>query len=41
MIMDMFQAPTLLEDPFNNTSVLHAEKDAEHGYPTNGNYCML
>ncbi|KAE8286450.1 Mitotic checkpoint serine/threonine-protein kinase BUB1 [Larimichthys crocea] len=36
LIMDMFQAPTLLEDPFNNTSVLHAEKDAEHGYPTNG-----
>ncbi|XP_044025669.1 LOW QUALITY PROTEIN: mitotic checkpoint serine/threonine-protein kinase BUB1 [Siniperca chuatsi] len=37
VIMDMFQAPTLLEDPFNNTSVLHAaEKEVEPGYPGNG-----
>ncbi|XP_073349429.1 mitotic checkpoint serine/threonine-protein kinase BUB1 [Pagrus major] len=38
VIMDMFQAPTLLEDPFNNTSVVHAaEKEAEpSGYPRNG-----
>lgn len=28
--MDMFQAPTLLEDRFNNTSILHsAEKEPE------------
>ncbi|XP_070705313.1 mitotic checkpoint serine/threonine-protein kinase BUB1 isoform X2 [Pempheris klunzingeri] len=37
VIMDMFQAPTLLEDPFNNTSVLHtAEKDFAPGHPRNG-----
>ncbi|XP_070782386.1 mitotic checkpoint serine/threonine-protein kinase BUB1 [Enoplosus armatus] len=37
VIMDMFQAPTLLEDPFNNTSVLHtAEKEADPGYPRTG-----
>ncbi|XP_028252612.1 mitotic checkpoint serine/threonine-protein kinase BUB1 isoform X2 [Parambassis ranga] len=29
VIMDMFQAPTLLEDRFNNTSVLHSEKEPE------------
>ncbi|KAM7395839.1 hypothetical protein PAMA_007224 [Pampus argenteus] len=33
VIMDMFQAPTLLEDPFNNTSVLHT---ADAAYPCNG-----
>ncbi len=39
--MDMFQAPTLLEDPFNNTSVLHAaEKDVDPGYPGNGKYAV-
>ncbi|XP_071324022.1 mitotic checkpoint serine/threonine-protein kinase BUB1 isoform X2 [Trachinotus anak] len=37
VIMDMFQAPTLLEDPFNNTSVPHAaEKDFDAGYPRYG-----
>ncbi|XP_040921025.1 mitotic checkpoint serine/threonine-protein kinase BUB1 isoform X2 [Toxotes jaculatrix] len=37
VIMDMFQAPTLLEDPFTNTSVLHAaEKGFDPGYPRNG-----
>nr|XP_046228859.1 mitotic checkpoint serine/threonine-protein kinase BUB1 isoform X2 [Scatophagus argus] len=37
VIMDMFQAPTLLEDPFSNTSVLHsAAKEAEATHPTNG-----
>ncbi len=37
VIMDMFQAPTLLEDPFSNTSVLHtAKREAEPGYPRNG-----
>ncbi|KAG7220516.1 hypothetical protein INR49_018043 [Caranx melampygus] len=30
VIMDMFQAPTLLEDPFNNTSALHTEADGGH-----------
>lgn len=41
VIMDMFQAPTLLEDPFNNTSVLHAaEKDVDPGYPGNGKYAV-
>lgn len=29
VIMDMFQAPTLLEDPFSNTSALMAEREAE------------
>ncbi|KAK2855846.1 hypothetical protein Q5P01_004581 [Channa striata] len=32
VIMDMFKAPTLLEDPFNNTSMLHA---AEEELPRN------
>ncbi|XP_051264964.1 mitotic checkpoint serine/threonine-protein kinase BUB1 isoform X2 [Dicentrarchus labrax] len=37
VIMDMFQAPTLLEDPFNNTSVLHAaEREVDPGCPRNG-----
>ncbi|XP_042358797.1 mitotic checkpoint serine/threonine-protein kinase BUB1 isoform X2 [Plectropomus leopardus] len=37
VIMDMFQAPTFLEDPFNNASVLHAaEREVDHGYPRNG-----
>uniref|UniRef100_A0A665VRW5 BUB1 mitotic checkpoint serine/threonine kinase n=2 Tax=Echeneis naucrates TaxID=173247 RepID=A0A665VRW5_ECHNA len=38
VIMDMFQAPTLLEDPFNNTSsVLHtAERECDAGYPKYG-----
>lgn len=29
VIMDMFQAPTLLEGPFSNTSALMAEREAE------------
>ncbi|XP_039981016.1 mitotic checkpoint serine/threonine-protein kinase BUB1 isoform X2 [Xiphias gladius] len=42
VIMDMFQAPTLLEDPFNNTSVLHtAEKEFDAGYQRNGAACSL
>ncbi|XP_041814693.1 mitotic checkpoint serine/threonine-protein kinase BUB1 [Chelmon rostratus] len=42
VIMDMFQAPTLIEDPFNNTSVLHtAEKEAEPGHPRNGGVSSL
>ncbi|XP_070843366.1 mitotic checkpoint serine/threonine-protein kinase BUB1 [Chaetodon trifascialis] len=42
VIMDMFQAPTLLEDPFSNTSALHAaEKEAEPGYPRNGGVSSL
>ncbi|KAM3861135.1 mitotic checkpoint serine/threonine-protein kinase BUB1 [Diretmus argenteus] len=37
VIMDMFQAPTLLEDPFNNTSEHHtADKGYDAGYLTNG-----
>ncbi|XP_037607527.1 mitotic checkpoint serine/threonine-protein kinase BUB1 isoform X1 [Sebastes umbrosus] len=37
VIMDMFQAPTLLEDPFSNTSALHAaETEFDPGYPRNG-----
>lgn len=33
VIMDMFQAPTLLEEPFSSTSVLHAaEKESEAGF---------
>lgn len=39
VIMDMFQAPTLLEDPFNNTSVLHAaEREAESAQAKHGEY---
>ena len=35
--MDMFQAPTYLDDPFNNTSVPHAAaREAEPTYPRNG-----
>ncbi|XP_053193454.1 mitotic checkpoint serine/threonine-protein kinase BUB1 [Scomber japonicus] len=36
VIMDMFQAPTLLEDPFNNTSVLQTAEEFNAGYPRNG-----
>lgn len=37
--MDMFQAPPLLEDPFNNVSVLHKAEESELlGYPRNGKY---
>uniref|UniRef100_A0A3Q3JEY5 Protein kinase domain-containing protein n=2 Tax=Monopterus albus TaxID=43700 RepID=A0A3Q3JEY5_MONAL len=37
VIMDMFQAPTLIEDPFHNTSVLRTvEKECEGGYQRNG-----
>uniref|UniRef100_UPI0009B35E76 mitotic checkpoint serine/threonine-protein kinase BUB1-like n=1 Tax=Monopterus albus TaxID=43700 RepID=UPI0009B35E76 len=36
VIMDMFQAPTLIEDPFHNTSVLRTvEKECEGGYQRN------
>ncbi|KAM8726020.1 mitotic checkpoint serine/threonine-protein kinase BUB1 isoform 1-T1 [Acanthopagrus schlegelii] len=36
VIMDMFQAPTLLEDPFSNTSMVHTAEGAEPpGYPSN------
>ncbi|XP_026164041.1 mitotic checkpoint serine/threonine-protein kinase BUB1 isoform X2 [Mastacembelus armatus] len=36
VIMDMFQAPTLLEDPFNNTSVLPPpDKELDAGCPEN------
>ncbi|KAM7368280.1 hypothetical protein PAMP_014515 [Pampus punctatissimus] len=42
VIMDMFQAPTLLEDPFNNTSVLHtAERGFDAGYPCNGGVSLF
>lgn len=40
VIMDMFQAPTLLEDPFNNTSVVHKEAEPP-GYPSNGKYSNI
>lgn len=37
--MDMFQAPTLLKDPFKNTSVLHAaEREAEPAHTNHGEY---
>lgn len=37
VIMDMFQAPTLLEDTFSNTSVLHAAgNEFDPGYQRNG-----
>ncbi|XP_047184547.1 mitotic checkpoint serine/threonine-protein kinase BUB1 isoform X2 [Scophthalmus maximus] len=37
VIMDMFQAPTLLEDPFNSTSAPHtAETELDAGCPRNG-----
>ncbi|XP_018530145.1 mitotic checkpoint serine/threonine-protein kinase BUB1 isoform X1 [Lates calcarifer] len=37
VIMDMFQAPTLLEDPFSSTSALHtAEREFEAGHQING-----
>ncbi|XP_034534460.1 mitotic checkpoint serine/threonine-protein kinase BUB1 isoform X2 [Notolabrus celidotus] len=37
VIMDMFQAPTLLEDPFSNLSVLHAaEREVEPVYTGTG-----
>ncbi|KAK1889561.1 Mitotic checkpoint serine/threonine-protein kinase BUB1 [Dissostichus eleginoides] len=37
VIMDMFQAPTLFQEPFNNTSVLHsAENTFDNGYQRNG-----
>ncbi|XP_069371690.1 mitotic checkpoint serine/threonine-protein kinase BUB1 isoform X2 [Paralichthys olivaceus] len=37
VIMDMFQAPTLLEDQFNGTSALHpAEREFDGGYSRNG-----
>ncbi|XP_054474545.1 LOW QUALITY PROTEIN: mitotic checkpoint serine/threonine-protein kinase BUB1 [Anoplopoma fimbria] len=37
VIMDMFQAPTLLEDPFSNTSLLHtAEREFDPGYHGKG-----
>ncbi|XP_034999625.2 mitotic checkpoint serine/threonine-protein kinase BUB1 isoform X2 [Hippoglossus stenolepis] len=37
VIMDMFQAPTLLEDQFNGTSALHvAERGFDGGYSRNG-----
>ncbi|KAM9339289.1 mitotic checkpoint serine/threonine-protein kinase BUB1 [Symphorus nematophorus] len=36
VIMDMFQAPTRLDDPFNNTSVLNAaEREVEPAGPRN------
>ncbi|XP_059211852.1 mitotic checkpoint serine/threonine-protein kinase BUB1 [Centropristis striata] len=36
VIMDMFQAPTLLDDPFSTTLGLHAaEAEADPGYTTN------
>lgn len=39
--MDMFQAPTLLEDPFNNMSVLHAaEREAESAQAKHGEYTV-
>ncbi|XP_067429364.1 mitotic checkpoint serine/threonine-protein kinase BUB1 isoform X1 [Thunnus thynnus] len=36
VIMDMFQAPTLTEDLFNNTSVLHTAEEFDAGSPRNG-----
>ncbi|XP_030578299.1 mitotic checkpoint serine/threonine-protein kinase BUB1 isoform X2 [Archocentrus centrarchus] len=37
VIMDMFQAPTFLEEPFSSTSVLHAaEKEPDAGFWTDG-----
>ncbi|CAK6969581.1 mitotic checkpoint serine/threonine-protein kinase BUB1 [Scomber scombrus] len=41
VIMDMFQAPTLLEDPFDNTSVLHTAGESDAGYPRNGGASLL
>ena len=42
VIMDMFQAPTLLEDPFSNTSMVHTAEMAEPpGYPSNGKYSNI
>nr|XP_033503878.1 mitotic checkpoint serine/threonine-protein kinase BUB1 isoform X1 [Epinephelus lanceolatus] len=42
VIMDMFQAPTLLEDPFNNTSVLNTtEREVDLDYPRNGGISSL
>ena len=39
--MDMFQAPTLLEDQFNGTSTLHvAERGFDGGYSRNGKYVL-
>ncbi len=40
VIMDMFQAPTLLDDPFINTSMVHTEREAEPGYLSNGKYAV-
>lgn len=37
--MDMFQAPTFLEEPFGSRSVLHAaEKESDAGQWTDGKY---
>ncbi|XP_058468675.1 mitotic checkpoint serine/threonine-protein kinase BUB1 isoform X2 [Solea solea] len=37
LIMDMFQAPTLLEDPFDDSSVVHgAEREFESRFQRNG-----
>ncbi|XP_034017811.1 mitotic checkpoint serine/threonine-protein kinase BUB1 [Thalassophryne amazonica] len=42
VIMDMFQAPTLLEDPFPDTSVLHAAKSFDAtSYTRNGGVAFL
>ncbi|XP_045916864.1 mitotic checkpoint serine/threonine-protein kinase BUB1 isoform X2 [Micropterus dolomieu] len=42
VIMDMFQAPNILDDQFNNTSVLQAaENGADPGYPRNGGVVSL
>ncbi|XP_056260617.1 mitotic checkpoint serine/threonine-protein kinase BUB1 isoform X1 [Seriola aureovittata] len=42
VIMDMFQAPTLLEDPFTNTSALHtAEKEFDARYQRFGSTSTL
>ncbi|KAM9840320.1 mitotic checkpoint serine/threonine-protein kinase BUB1 [Aulostomus maculatus] len=42
VIMDMFQAPTLLEDPFKITSAFHVAETAFHdGYIRNGDPSLL
>ncbi|XP_041662017.1 mitotic checkpoint serine/threonine-protein kinase BUB1 isoform X2 [Cheilinus undulatus] len=42
VIMDMFQAPTLLEDPFSNASVLHTtEREADQSYSRNGGFSSV
>ncbi|XP_060948052.1 mitotic checkpoint serine/threonine-protein kinase BUB1 [Limanda limanda] len=41
VIMDMFQAPTLLEDQFNGTGLHVAERGFDGGYSRNGGDCSF